>query len=249
MVYDRDMALLYHVLEVLTPEQCAQVTHTVDDLQSLWIQRSGALSTLGVGAYLDSPHPWNLRHSGITVDVQRGYFERAQHLNPVLISRFDWLYEIVKTALAKLLNKPVALSAGKALPGFHIFHSDPIYESSRGHAHVDRPYAGLDWSDFKEVDFRSSISFTLPISLPTAGGCLRFWELDLFEAGIWPAEIVEERLREALSWVHRYTPGRLLLHSGHALHRIEPWPYVQGERRLTLQGHGLYCDGVWQIYW
>jgi hypothetical protein len=241
---------MVEALQVLTREQCERIARTVDDLRPWWIERGGALSTLGVGAYLDAPHPWNVKKSGLRVDSRRDYIERAERLNPVLLSHFGWLYERIQASISDVLHASVALCPGKALPGFHIFSSHPVYESPRGHhAHVDRPYAGLDWGTYSTVDFRSALSFTLAIELPTAGSQLRVWDIDLFDAPEWAPEIVKERVGRAQSQLHAYEPGRLLFHSGHLLHRIEPWPYVEGERRVTLQGHGLCCDGGWKLYW
>ena len=49
---------------------------------------------------------------------------------------------------------------------------------------------------------------------------------------------------------HPYTPGVLMLHSGHTLHQIaavdKAYP---DDERITLQAHGLHCDGGWTIYW
>jgi hypothetical protein len=201
---------------------------------------------------MDAPHPWNVGQRGYPSDALRDYVERAARINPVLEERLGWLHEMVTAALASIVpgGEPVALCRTKALPGFHIFYSDPMYQSKRSHhAHVDRPYAGVDWSDFEEVDTRRTLSFTLPIELPAGGGGLRIWDLDLSDATDWQPEVARDRLRAAGSRLHAYRVGRLLLHNGHSMHRIEPWEHVEGERRVTLQGHGIFADGAWRLYW
>ena len=46
-----------------------------------------------------------------------------------------------------------------------------------------------------------------------------------------------------------YTVGKLFYHVGHILHQIIPGYNLQpGDRRITLQGHGIKCDGIWKIY-
>ena len=46
-----------------------------------------------------------------------------------------------------------------------------------------------------------------------------------------------------------YTVGKLFYHVGHILHQIIPGYKLQpGDRRITLQGHGIKCDGIWKIY-
>ena len=46
-----------------------------------------------------------------------------------------------------------------------------------------------------------------------------------------------------------YEVGKLFYHTGHVLHQIIPGYQLDGDdRRITLQGHGIKCDGVWKIY-
>jgi hypothetical protein len=46
-----------------------------------------------------------------------------------------------------------------------------------------------------------------------------------------------------------YKVGQLFYHTGHVLHQIVPGYKLDVEdRRITLQGHGVKCDGVWQLY-
>jgi len=46
-----------------------------------------------------------------------------------------------------------------------------------------------------------------------------------------------------------YTTGKLFYHTGHILHQIIPgYKLQEGDRRITLQGHGIKCDGTWIIY-
>ncbi len=46
-----------------------------------------------------------------------------------------------------------------------------------------------------------------------------------------------------------YEVGKLFYHTGHVLHQIIPGYKLQvGDRRMTLQGHGIKCDGIWKLY-
>ena len=48
----------------------------------------------------------------------------------------------------------------------------------------------------------------------------------------------------------QYTEGVLMLHSGHLLHQIAPATNMQpSDRRITLQGHAVPRDGVYQVHW
>ena len=42
----------------------------------------------------------------------------------------------------------------------------------------------------------------------------------------------------------------MALHAGHLLHQIAPGTALQPQdERITLQGHGVYVDGAWRLYW
>jgi hypothetical protein len=47
-----------------------------------------------------------------------------------------------------------------------------------------------------------------------------------------------------------YTPGHLVIHSGHQLHQIAAIPDRRpGDERITMQAHVLRVDGEWVMYW
>ena len=47
-----------------------------------------------------------------------------------------------------------------------------------------------------------------------------------------------------------YTEGEMIYFIGHLLHQMMPGVNVQPtDRRITVQGHGQKCDGVWRLYW
>ena len=46
-----------------------------------------------------------------------------------------------------------------------------------------------------------------------------------------------------------YTVGKLFYHTQHILHQIIPgYKPSNVDRRITLQGHGIKCDGIWRLY-
>ncbi|VVU95454.1 hypothetical protein CPAV1605_1205 [seawater metagenome] len=46
-----------------------------------------------------------------------------------------------------------------------------------------------------------------------------------------------------------YSIGYLYLHDGNHYHIMKPSKIGKNEYRITLQGHGILCNGVWNIYW
>jgi hypothetical protein len=44
--------------------------------------------------------------------------------------------------------------------------------------------------------------------------------------------------------------GGMALHSGFNYHQVAPMQNAQPDDvRITFQGHGLFCQGSWQLYW
>jgi hypothetical protein len=46
-----------------------------------------------------------------------------------------------------------------------------------------------------------------------------------------------------------YNLGESFFFKGVLLHQIAPFISLEeNERRITMQGHGLLCDGIWRIF-
>lgn len=236
-------------LEVLTPEQCALVRAEVHRLRDHWTGRGGdrpTFFTLGAASYIDASVP---EGEGTP------YASLAAARNPLLRTRFDWLYALVMYALSRHLRAPVALADGVALPGFHIWEYPEIITTPTASVHFDLQYELLGANLAPGTDVTRPISFTLPVQLPRAGGGLNVWAVayDRFAAFVQRtrAPVAPADVATLVDPVHcAYTPGVLALHSGHTLHQIAPVAEsFPGDERLTLQGHGLLCNGVWRLYW
>jgi len=238
---------VFDAIPVLSSAECERVRQTVHGLRSRWIARGSAdypFYTVGAASYIDAvsrtPPP---RYSEILVET-----------NPVLREHFHWLYARLMNKLSLHLQAVVRTADELALPGFHVWQGLSVPTSSLS-IHFDLQYMSIPWPDAPRSDRSRPLSFTLPIALPRAGGGLNTWDLSYeeqaahFEATrqFTPvAEMAKSRTRT----FHPYTRGVLTLHSGHTLHQIaavdQAYP---DDERITLQGHGLYCDGAWTIYW
>ncbi|WP_019503692.1 aspartyl/asparaginyl beta-hydroxylase domain-containing protein [Pleurocapsa sp. PCC 7319] len=49
--------------------------------------------------------------------------------------------------------------------------------------------------------------------------------------------------------LHPYKTGNMILHSGLHYHQVAPIKAQPKEARITLQGHGIFGEGSWQLYW
>ena len=238
---------MFEAIPVLSSTECERVRQTVHALRSSWIARGSAdypFYTVGAASYIDAasrtPPP---RYSEILVET-----------NPVLREHFHWLYARLMNKLSLHLQAEVRTADELALPGFHVWQGLSVPTSSLS-IHFDLQYMSIPWPHVPRSDRSRPLSFTLPIALPRGGGGLNTWDLSYEEqAAHFEATRtfmpVEETAKSRTRTFHPYTQGVLTLHSGHMLHQIaavdQAYP---DDERITLQGHGLYCDGAWTIYW
>ena len=191
------------------------------------------------------------------------YNKHRDYLNPVLIKKFNWIYDIIIEKLHREFQEPVVIDGFLSHPGFHIFSAkigdtiEPEYlkmfEQPLGSVHVDVQYEEHIeyWKTFKEVDFENTLSFTIPIKLPKHGGGLYTWK-DKVNPYSFNYTTNENKLDEleSPSVPNLYTEGEMIYFIGHLLHQMMPGVNVQpDDRRITVQGHGVKCDGTWRLYW
>jgi hypothetical protein len=238
---------VFDTIPVLSSGECARVRQTLHGLRSSWIQRGSAeypFYTVGAASYIDAvPHTPPPRYQEMLVET-----------NPVLRENFDWLYVRLMNKLSVHLQALVRTEDELALPGFHVWQGRSVPTSSLS-IHFDLQYMSIPWRDAPRADRSRPISFTLPIALPRRGGGLNSWDLSYEEQlahfqATQQRMPVEEMAKSRTRTFHPYTQGELTLHSGHMLHQIaavdQNYP---DDERITLQGHGLYCDSAWTIYW
>jgi hypothetical protein len=234
------------VAEILTKAQCEEVYTGIHNLKQFWIQRGKAnFFTLGAAGYLDFSE---------LADINDDYYQRAKKYNLILQQNFSWLYQLIQDTIKQKLQTPTKYSEYLAIPGFHIWQYPAIFTKPTASIHFDLQYQNLKWQNANKVDFTRSISFTLPIKLPQCGGGLNVWHLkyeefvDAYHQGL--VMEVEEMQSSRKQTFHAYEAGKIVIHSGHSLHQIAPVEQVyMDDERITLQGHGIFNNGEWQLYW
>ena len=207
--------------------------------------------TLGAVSYLDH------------VKDPDQYNKHRDYVNPVMYKKFNWIYEIICERLQSDLKEPVVIDGFLSHPGFHIFSGKTgdlieqeyleLFQESLGSVHVDVQYEEHIeyWKTFKRVDFNNTLSFTIPIKLPSGGGGLYTWE-DKVNPYSFNYTTNKNKLDEleSPSIPNLYTEGEMIYFIGHLLHQMMPGVKVQpDDRRITVQGHGVKCDGTWRLYW
>jgi glutathione synthase/RimK-type ligase-like ATP-grasp enzyme len=233
--------------QILTTEQCDEIYQKILSLREYWHPRGGEDSlfcTLGAASYLDCD---------AYLDPQDTYWQKASRYNPLLVEHFGWLHTLVKEYLATQLNAPIDYHSAAAYPGFHIWLAQAIPTLPIASIHFDLQYQHLKWENFNDIDFNNTFSFTLPIQLPASGGGLNLYDLNYLEyLNICESNQIDwnlvPRFRERT--YHPYQVGEIVMHSGHTMHQIAPASIAKAsDRRVTLQGHGVYVNDTWQIYW
>jgi hypothetical protein len=147
------------------------------------------------------------------------YYQGADGMNLTLFRTFNSFYKEVAGKLSTFLGEWVVFNPKLALPGFHIFPADPKLLSVSGNWHLDSPHETLGIGD-KDVH-----AFTIAVEMPTGGGGMDF------RFGGDEDQYVE------------YNVGEMFIHSGAVPHRIASYrQYVEGDCRITLQGH-IVRDG------
>ena len=153
------------------------------------------------------------------------YYNNLERENEMMVREFARLYTNVGEILDSLFDEDVFMTTQLRVPGFHIFPSDKNNLDKAGKWHQDYPHLimGLDPID--------TFAFTLAIQLPKSGGGLDY--LDEFHQ---PQHLA-------------YKEKDLIVHNGDIIHRIAGMKkYVEGEFRITLQGHIVRRDGLLEAF-
>ena len=227
--------------EFIKPDQCARIIEIVHALKEHWVNRAAGFLpfyTLGAASYLDA-----------STDKLTPYYQAAERYNPILESHFPQLYESLKDTLSQTLNIPVTYAKGMSLPGFHIFLANKAFENPIASTHFDLQFKPLKW-EYEQVDFAHPISFTCAVSLPHAGTGINYWDISQEEVKDLNRAELEDLKKSKETHFLPYSQGKLVLHRGLILHQIAPCKEIKPtDERITLQGHGLICDGILRLYW
>lgn len=230
-------------IDFLNGQERLTVFNKIQNLKQDWNKRKQIFYTLGTALYLDAVSDFN------------EYKNKAKKTNKLLLENFSFLYERLQQVLEKELKEKVVYEEDLALPGFHIFVSPQNEEESSyikntiPSIHFDLQFMQVNWP-YKIVETDKTISFTLAISLPSAGAGLNYWDM-MYEnyPGI-SNNILTEVSQSKERHYCAYKEDKIVIHTGLTLHQLDmPKELKKDDSRITMQGHAIRCDGVWRIYW
>jgi hypothetical protein len=227
--------------DFLTEEECSVVREKVFDLRSYWLNRGGYFEypffSLGTASYMDA------------VNDPQYYYQACKKTNIIIKENFSDLLNKLALFLEEKLGKPTLFHPRMALPGFHIFLSDEIFEIPIASRHVDLQYQLLDWGELK-FDHKDCISFTVYIRMPSAGSGLYLWDY-LFEdlEDMYDQDRQDKLSKEEFEY-RQFKKGQLVIHDGLHYHQIAAMENVQeSDERISLQGHAILSNGIYYLYW
>ncbi len=228
-------------LDLLASDECIKVNSIVHSLKTYWLRRHFLFPfyTLGIPSYMDAD----------PVELEKSYLSKVLLCNRVLSENLGWMYAKLAESLSRHLGSPVELHARYSLPGFHIYLYDEFFSrDDLTSTHFDLQFKVLQWEE--KVDFKNSLSLTLPVTLPHDGGGMFYWDVLFEQAGELEPEEVEHIKQGRTRNFYAYESGKVVLHAGNFLHQAAPYqdPHPDDER-ITLQGHMAFYRGSWHLYW
>lgn len=229
-------------VDVLDADECAGTAARVEALRPRWLVRGAGYATVGLAAYLDVASSDRPRET---------YDARLDEQNALLREHFGGVLDRVAAALAALLGMPARFDPGVALPGFHVFEGPGVAVRPVPSQHFDLQHRAIRWP-FPVLPGEHAVSFTLAVALPRLGGALEFWDVTEAEAARLRrlGRTIESIGRTRPSRRHPYQVGRMAVQLAPLMHRIAAVPArFPGDRRVTLQGHGVRDADGWVLYW
>lgn len=227
---------------LFSEEECEQITNSLFEIKNLWQHRYGTVFfSVGALSYLDEGYD---------------YLDNTNRYNSVLSNKFMWAYDKIWEYFQKNIEKPVTYGTNrphtKAFPGFHIFQNAEILNQNKWSAsiHTDSPELKHAW----ESEILDVFTFTISIKSPAGKSGLRFWVDTESWNEVSPiyydecTSDMKDLLRETASYVP-YKTGCIYEHTGEVYHQIATEEnFMEGELRITLQGHLAELEDVIVVY-
>ena len=168
------------------------------------------------------------------------YTQCARDGNCRLYQHFKEAYEAVARYFEQRYSAPVVFAEDLAVPGFHVFDYPQRGVYSGGSWHFDQLYLQVPYLAVHRAEITDIVNFTLPVQVPSGGT-----GMDLCDGG--PDDDGQGRGARIST---PYEPGVLVFNEHEYWHRIGASTCCgDGERRITMQGHGVCFRRRWVLFW
>jgi hypothetical protein len=259
----------HKVVDILSKEECLDYVNVIDSLSNLWSKRTIADThhyTLGTATYLDI-EPYG--------EITQERINLIKKSNEMLKENFSTLYDKVLKYVEQEYG-PAELVVDGPIPGIFIYGEpkpnkmvQELIEPARGRVslHTDGQERCLEyiWSTYNDVQ-KETLAFTLALEMPQNGAAFLLWDQpDLgfyskkesaslyktydYTENPYNIKVFDENIINKIPEVIEHIPGKMLIQSGEQWHAtgFSTKPY-NTDRRITLQGFGVKCDGVWRLF-
>ncbi|HET9141632.1 hypothetical protein [Actinophytocola sp.] len=220
-------------VELFSPTEVARTVAAIEDVpdrlrRECWrVPGSNGMATIGEPLYR------NRERFGY-------YTDRARAENHVLYQHFRLAHDRVAAFFEQRYGAPVVYAQELAVPGFHVFDFERPGDFDGGGWHLDLLHTQVPYFAGRHFRIADVVNFTVPFEVPDGGSGMDL-EDDLPGArapGGGAAVTVP------------YRPGTMLFTEAEHWHRIgASHCHTPGQRRITLQGHGVRLDTHWLLYW
>lgn len=242
---------------IFSEEEASRISRDVIKSLSFWIRRGPVFSedfhfffSLGVASSTDA------------LDSLDEYLSLAAKSNVFLMEDFSWIYPRIESTLSSQIGE-CKIEKGLAHPGFHIFHypetlPEKVFKSLASNEqdslssviHYDRQHMLLLewWKKYRTYEIENTMSFTIPVLIPGMGTGLNIFKED-FDICLENIKLLDVKERHD-KYVVSYNTGTCIYHTGKILHQagVTIHNMLPGDMRITVQGHGVKCDGIWRLY-
>jgi hypothetical protein len=168
------------------------------------------------------------------------YAECARADNRPLYQHFRWVYERLAGFFEQRYRRPVVFAEDLAVPGFHLFEYSQAGDHDGGAWHFDLLADQVPFLADHRDEVEAVLNFTLPVEVPSGGT-----GMDLFDDEPGPG-----RPGGGVGVSTPYVAGVLVFNEREYWHRIGGSTCRRdGERRITLQGHGVQFRGRVILFW
>jgi hypothetical protein len=218
--------------QLFTPTEAEEIVAAVDRLPSslrrnVWSTLGGGMSTIGEPLYRNRE--------------RLDYYTRcARRDNRRLYRHFRFAHDAVAAFFERRYQAPVVFAEELAVPGFHVFEYQRAGAHDGGSWHFDMLHQQVPYFVANAGEVAGVVNFTLPVEVPGGGT-----GMDLCDDE--PGAV---HLGTGTPVRAAYEPGVLVFTEREYWHRIGGSTCLRdGERRVTLQGHGVHFRGRWVLFW
>ena len=254
----------HKLINFFTKQEVLEILKTVDSIEDKWIKRQVSPTnfyyTLGNESFVDCVE-------GV---INESVIKEINKNNLMLKENLHFMYTSVISKISEMFGK-CELATDIPIPGFFIYtERDGVQKRNNGipNIHQDGKFEYLNyyWDTFKKVEHDSTFGFTVALQLPASGAGMCVWDepdQGFYSNSEWANEvkrsnfylnpnsgnILDTYIVNKIPNVIEYSVGKALVQQGAQYHSVAHGiNLTQSDRRITLQGFGKKCDGIWRLY-